>query len=73
VPLAHGQALGIAIMSYDGKLGFGLLGDFDAMPDLDEMARQLEQAIADLLTAAGAKPPARKRKPRARKAAPAAG
>ena len=59
VPLAHGQALGIAIMSYDGKLGFGLLADYDAMPDLDEMARQLERAIADLLVAAGAKPPAR--------------
>ena len=31
VPLAHHQALGIAIMSYDGRLAFGLLGDYDAM------------------------------------------
>src|SRR5205085_584256 len=29
VPLALKQALGIAIMSYNGRLGFGLLGDFD--------------------------------------------
>ncbi|MEP6952528.1 MAG: wax ester/triacylglycerol synthase family O-acyltransferase [Solirubrobacteraceae bacterium] len=76
VPLAHGQALGIAIMSYDGKLGFGLLGDFDAMGDLEEMARHLERAIADLAraAAAGAGPAPRKRRAtRARKAAPAAG
>ena len=35
VPLAQRQALGIAVMSYDGHLGFGLLGDYDALPDLD--------------------------------------
>ncbi len=28
VPLARRQALGIAVMSYDGHLGFGLLGDY---------------------------------------------
>ena len=35
VPLAQRQALGIAVMSYDGHLGFGLLGDYDALPDLE--------------------------------------
>ena len=34
------QALGIAIMSYDGRLGFGLLGDYDAMPELDALGRR---------------------------------
>ena len=38
VPLAQRQALGIAVMSYDGHLGFGLLGDYDALPDLEEIA-----------------------------------
>ena len=38
VPLAQRQALGIAIMSYHGRLGFGLLGDYDAMPDLEDLA-----------------------------------
>ena len=33
-PLAQRQALCIAIMSYNGKLNFGLLGDYDAMGDL---------------------------------------
>jgi diacylglycerol O-acyltransferase len=53
VPLAHRQALGIAIMSYDGRLGFGLLGDYDAMPDLEALAADLEAAIDDLGRAAG--------------------
>jgi diacylglycerol O-acyltransferase len=54
VPLALNQALGIAIMSYNGRLGFGLLGDFDALPDLEEIARHLEAAIDDLAAAANA-------------------
>jgi hypothetical protein len=54
VPLAQKQALGIAIMSYNGRLGFGLLGDFDALPDLEEIATQLEGAIDDLAVASGA-------------------
>jgi diacylglycerol O-acyltransferase len=53
VPLALNQALGIAIMSYDGRLGFGLLGDFDALPDLEDIAGHLEAAIDDLAAAAG--------------------
>ena len=40
VPLAQRQALGIAVMSYDGHLGFGLLGDYDALPDLEAIAER---------------------------------
>jgi diacylglycerol O-acyltransferase len=54
VPLALNQALGIAILSYDGRLGFGLLADFDALPDLEDIAGELEGAIDDLAAAAGA-------------------
>jgi WS/DGAT/MGAT family acyltransferase len=54
VPLALRQALGIAIMSYNGRLGFGLLGDFDALPDLEDIAAHLEDAIDDLAAATGA-------------------
>ncbi len=39
VPLAQKQALGIAVMSYNGQLGFGLLGDYDALPDMEELGR----------------------------------
>jgi WS/DGAT/MGAT family acyltransferase len=58
VPLAEGQALGIAIMSYDGHLHFGLLGDYDAMPDLHELGTDLHAAIEELGLAAGVEPPA---------------
>ena len=53
VPLTPNTALGIAIMSYDGHVFFGLLGDYDAMPDLDELGPDLQRAIAALATAAG--------------------
>ncbi len=62
VPLARRQALGIAVLSYDGHLGFGLLGDFDALPDLETIGGDLEWAIASLSRAAGV------RSPRARRA-----
>jgi diacylglycerol O-acyltransferase len=70
VPLAQRQALGIAVMSYDGHLGFGLLGDYDALPDLDGIALDLRSAVASLSRAAGVRPPtakaARARKPKAK-------
>jgi diacylglycerol O-acyltransferase / wax synthase len=53
VPLAPMQALGIAIMSYDGKLGFGLLGDYDALADLEDLAADLDSSIGRLARAAG--------------------
>ena len=53
VPLAPGQGLGVAIMSYNGRIGFGLTGDWDALPDLDDLAGDLRAAISDLAEAAG--------------------
>jgi diacylglycerol O-acyltransferase / wax synthase len=66
VPLALKQALGIAIMSYNGRLGFGLLADFDALPDLEEIAAHLEGAIDDLAAASGADDRAGRTGPRRR-------
>jgi WS/DGAT/MGAT family acyltransferase len=57
VPLARRQALGIAVMSYDGHLGFGLLGDYDALPELETLAGELRRSIAALAKAAGVRPP----------------
>jgi diacylglycerol O-acyltransferase / wax synthase len=56
VPLALRQSLGIAIMSYNGRLNFGLLGDYDAMPDLEQLSSHLEAAIDELALAAGVGP-----------------
>jgi WS/DGAT/MGAT family acyltransferase len=53
VPLAQRQALGIAVMSYDGRLGFGLLADFDAVPELEKITAGVGTAIEDLARAAG--------------------
>jgi WS/DGAT/MGAT family acyltransferase len=68
VPLAQRQALGIAVMSYDGHLGFGLLGDYDALPDLESIADDLAWAIDALCRAAGVSTgAARAKKPAASK------
>jgi WS/DGAT/MGAT family acyltransferase len=55
VPLAPNQALGVAIMSYNGRINFGLLGDYDAMHDLDDLADDFADALGELAEAAGVK------------------
>ena len=56
VPLAENQALGIAIMSYNGQLNFGLNADYDAVADVETLADELYASIAELSAAAGTKP-----------------
>jgi WS/DGAT/MGAT family acyltransferase len=53
VPLAENTALGIAIMSYNGQINFGLVGDYDALADLDVLAEELRGSIEELVAAAG--------------------
>jgi hypothetical protein len=53
VPLAPNQALGIAIMSYNGTINFGLVGDFDLLSDLDDLAGDLHVSLVELAEAAG--------------------
>jgi WS/DGAT/MGAT family acyltransferase len=53
VPLAKNQGLGIAIMSYNGRMNFGLVGDFDVMHDIDDLAEDLYDSLAELGEAAG--------------------
>ena len=54
--LPRDHALAVAIMSYNGGIDFGLLGDYDAMPDLDEMAstsrRHWPSAASETITPA---------------------
>ena len=55
VPIAflpENHALAVAIMSYNGKVDFGLLGDYDAMPDLEAFGAFVEEALDELLEAA---------------------
>ena len=51
VPAAK-HALAVAIMSYDGGMDFGLLGDYDAMPDLERLGEMLSESLAELVDAA---------------------
>jgi diacylglycerol O-acyltransferase / wax synthase len=50
--LPENHALAIAIMSYNGGIDYGLLGDYDAMPDIDLVAEGIEDALQELLVAA---------------------
>jgi WS/DGAT/MGAT family acyltransferase len=56
VPLAKNQGVCVGIMSYDGQVNFGLIGDYDGMPDLDQLAGHLEASIGELIEAAGGRP-----------------
>jgi len=52
VPLAADHALGIAIVSYNGKLFFGVNADHAATPDLDVFNRALRDEFRALLSLA---------------------
>jgi WS/DGAT/MGAT family acyltransferase len=54
VPLAKNTAIGIAVMSYNGQMSFGLNGDYDAVADLESLAGYLRDAIDALVRAAEA-------------------
>jgi len=46
--LPENHALAIAIMSYDGDVNFGLLGDYDAMGDIEIIAEGIERSLGEL-------------------------
>ena len=54
VPLAKNTALGIAILSYNGQLNFGLTADFDALPDVEMLAEEIESCIEEIAASATA-------------------
>jgi diacylglycerol O-acyltransferase len=68
VPLARRQALCIGIMSYNGQVNFGLIGDYDGMADLDSFGLDLEAATKEVIKTV----PKKKSKAKKRKAAAAA-
>src|SRR4051812_2635106 len=50
--LPENHALAVAIMSYNGKINFGLLGDYDALPDIGRIADGIEASLAELVALA---------------------
>jgi diacylglycerol O-acyltransferase / wax synthase len=57
VPIFSGHAIGVAVVSYDGMISFGLNADRDAVPDLDVLRSGIEESLAELQQLA-ASPPA---------------
>jgi diacylglycerol O-acyltransferase / wax synthase len=51
--LPQNHALAVAIMSYHGKVGFGLLADYDTVEDIEVLGEGINEALAELETAAG--------------------
>jgi WS/DGAT/MGAT family acyltransferase len=47
--LPDNHALAVAIMSYNGGVGFGLLADYDAMDDVRMIADGIESSMGELL------------------------
>src|SRR5882757_108778 len=50
--LARRHGLAIAILSYNGRVSFGLLADPDSVPGVERLAAHLEVAVAELGAAA---------------------
>ena len=48
VPLSQGVRLGVAILSYNGQVSFGVTGDYDTVPDTERFCRTIEAGIDDL-------------------------
>src|SRR5262245_17542334 len=53
--LPQNHCLAVAIMSYNGKVGFGLLADYDCMEDIEVVSNGLSESLAELEAAAGKK------------------
>jgi len=53
VPIADSTALGVALVSYAGKLCWGFNADLERVPDLDLFADAIEAAFNEIATAAG--------------------
>jgi diacylglycerol O-acyltransferase / wax synthase len=49
VPLAAEHALGVAVVSYDENVFFGVIADRDAVPDLDVLVGAMEDSVEQLL------------------------
>src|SRR4051794_40224471 len=59
--LPENQSLAVAVISYNGRMDFGLLGDYDSMDDLDELGTALKDSLEELVVAAGGRRPKRRR------------
>ncbi len=59
--LPKNHALAVAIMSYDGGIDYGLLADYDALPDVEVIADGIDASLRELLDAVPRERPAAQR------------
>ncbi|MEN8184963.1 MAG: WS/DGAT domain-containing protein, partial [Myxococcota bacterium] len=52
LPLFEHQGIGVAVLSYAGRVGWGLIGDRELVPDLGDLAESLEVSFEELQQAA---------------------
>ncbi len=68
VPIAGHVRIGVAIVSYDGGLNFGVTGDYETAPDIDVLCDGIAAGLDELLALSRPAPdrprPARGRQPR---------
>ena len=53
VGIVEGQALTVAVLSYDGVLGFGITGDREVLPDIDVLVDGIAAGFRELQVAYG--------------------
>jgi diacylglycerol O-acyltransferase / wax synthase len=70
VPIATTLRTGVSIFTYCGQVTFGITGDYTTTPDIDVLARGIDDGIVDLLAAARRR--SRKQRPGQSRRAPAA-
>ena len=46
------RSLAVAVMSYNGGMNFGLIGDYDALPDLEMIGGGIQSSLAELVALA---------------------
>lgn len=60
VPVTEGTRMGVAILTYNGRIAFGVTGDYDTSPDVQLMADRIEQNIVLMRRATTARTQPRK-------------
>ena len=53
MPLAENVGLSVAVTSLAGTMGFGFTGDWDAIPQIHQLAGYVEESLNQLSKAAG--------------------
>jgi diacylglycerol O-acyltransferase len=57
VPIFAGHAVGVAVVSYDGNVAFGINADRGEVPDIDVLRDGIEESLAELRELAGVDAP----------------